>query len=182
MVLPIHPASKEHDMGNTATAKQLAFIESLKTQRDITSVEAHQALDLSRQLWRVGQFDTRAASALIDVLKEAPKSQIPIRDTEPEDGIYLDTADVEGSRIYKVYKMVHGSGKQGVKYLTVPESGTFDYLGLASRHLPTTARKMSLEEAKAFGRLYGVCVRCGATLTDEQSIEAGIGPVCAGRF
>jgi hypothetical protein len=41
---------------------------------------------------------------------------------------------------------------------------------------------MSLEEAKAFGRLYGVCVRCGATLTDEQSIEAGIGPVCAGRF
>jgi hypothetical protein len=41
---------------------------------------------------------------------------------------------------------------------------------------------MTLEDAKEFGRLYGMCCQCGATLTDEKSIEAGIGPVCAGKF
>ncbi len=43
-------------------------------------------------------------------------------------------------------------------------------------------RKMTLEEAEEFGALYGFCCRCGRTLTDENSIEAGIGPVCAGKF
>jgi hypothetical protein len=42
--------------------------------------------------------------------------------------------------------------------------------------------KMTLEAAQAFGRLYGICCRCGATLTDETSIAAGIVPVCGSRF
>jgi hypothetical protein len=37
-------------------------------------------------------------------------------------------------------------------------------------------------EAKTLGSLYGFCVRCGATLTDDASIKAGIGPICAKRF
>jgi len=41
--------------------------------------------------------------------------------------------------------------------------------------------RMSLEEAKEFGALYGTCCVCGRTLTNEDSIEAGIGPVCAGK-
>ena len=42
--------------------------------------------------------------------------------------------------------------------------------------------KMSLADAKKFGALYGTCCVCGRTLTDEVSIEAGIGPVCAQKF
>lgn len=42
--------------------------------------------------------------------------------------------------------------------------------------------KMTLEEAKAFGALYGTCCVCGRTLTDEKSIAAGIGPKCAQNF
>lgn len=41
---------------------------------------------------------------------------------------------------------------------------------------------MSLEDAKAFGALYGTCCVCGATLTDETSIALGIGPVCGARM
>jgi hypothetical protein len=41
---------------------------------------------------------------------------------------------------------------------------------------------MTLDQAKAFGALYGACCNCGKTLTDERSIEAGIGPVCARKF
>jgi hypothetical protein len=41
--------------------------------------------------------------------------------------------------------------------------------------------RMSLEEAKEFGKVYGTCCVCGRTLTNETSIEEGIGPVCGGR-
>ena len=41
--------------------------------------------------------------------------------------------------------------------------------------------RMSDEEAREFGRLTGACVVCGKLLTDPKSIEAGIGPVCAGK-
>lgn len=99
--------------------------------------------------------------------------------TEPEDGIYI----TPNEDIFKVYCMVHGSRRQGAKRLEFSgdgKTGKFVYQGLASRHLPGNARRMSREEAAAFGKLYGFCVRCGRTLTDENSIAAGIGPVCAG--
>jgi hypothetical protein len=93
-----------------------------------------------------------------------------------------------GDKIYKVYKAVHGSGKMCAKELVVlPAEGrdepeaTFDYRGLAERFV-TAADRMSLEDAKAFGAIYGVCCVCAATLTDETSIAEGIGPVCSKRF
>lgn len=49
----------------------------------------------------------------------------------------------------------------------------------ATRTQPATERqisyiqRMTLEQAKQYGHLYGVCVRCSATLTDEESIAAG---------
>ena len=39
-----------------------------------------------------------------------------------------------------------------------------------------------LAAAVKYGRLSGLCCSCGRDLTNEGSIEAGIGPVCAGRF
>jgi hypothetical protein len=36
--------------------------------------------------------------------------------------------------------------------------------------------------AKAYGQETGVCCICNATLTNKESIEAGIGPICATKF
>lgn len=104
---------------------------------------------------------------------------------ELESGMYK-----VGDVIYKVYKAVHGSGKMCAKELIkldepVIKRGKehkyeFEYRGLAERFV-TAADRMSLDEAKAFGAIYGVCCVCAATLTKEESIEAGIGPVCGGR-
>lgn len=58
---------------------------------------------------------------------------------------------------------------------------TFEYAAGAVGRL-TPNHKMGLEQAKEFGALYGTCVVCGRTLTNEDSIAAGIGPVCAERF
>lgn len=98
---------------------------------------------------------------------------------ELEAGMYR----VADGRIYKVYRAVHGSGKMVAKLLVVGEYGekaTFEYQGLATRFVKAEHR-MTLEQAKEFGALYGVCAVCGATLTDEGSIEAGIGPICKGK-
>jgi len=41
---------------------------------------------------------------------------------------------------------------------------------------------ITLEEAKAYGRKTGSCYMCGRELTKQESIDAGIGPICAGKF
>jgi hypothetical protein len=57
---------------------------------------------------------------------------------------------------------------------------SFEYTPGAMRTLKPEWR-MSIEEAKQFGALYGTCVRCSRTLTKEESIERAMGPVCAGK-
>lgn len=164
-----------------ATEKQLAFITKLAEERgkvvDLETVKAK-----------------TQASRIIAELLAMPKAVRTVkgqRVDEPADGIYVDKDEDGNDHIFKVYKMVHGSGRQGVKRLVKTvhvggaldgsPKGTFVYMGLAAKHLPASARKLGLEEAKAFGRIYGFCVKCGATLTDDNSIAAGIGPVCAGK-
>lgn len=39
-----------------------------------------------------------------------------------------------------------------------------------------------LNAAIAYGKRYGKCSVCARTLTDPESIDRGIGPVCAERF
>jgi hypothetical protein len=127
--------------------------------------------------------DSRKASATIDALKVAARNAAhPIRPAvaELEDGMYrLPNGD-----ILKVQHAVHGSGRQYAKRLVPPAEfggkAEFEYAPGAMRVLAPEHR-MSLEDAKAFGALYGTCCVCGRTLTDEKSIAAGIGPVCGKR-
>lgn len=42
--------------------------------------------------------------------------------------------------------------------------------------------KLSAEEIRQYGRDTGMCMVCSHELTNPESIEAGIGPVCAGRI
>jgi len=42
--------------------------------------------------------------------------------------------------------------------------------------------RMTLDQAKEFGVLYGKCVKCGRHLSDAESVERAIGPVCARSF
>src|SRR5690554_6938476 len=89
--------------------------------------------------------------------------------TELEDGMYV----LDGV-IYKVQHAVHGSGRQYAKRL-VPNSpgerASFEYApGMVRKLRPE--HRMSLDQAKEFGALYGTCCQCGRVLTNEDSIEA----------
>lgn len=62
-----------------------------------------------------------------------------------------------------------------------PESKKWEYYpGAIGKLRPET--KMTVDQAKGFGHLYGACMVCMRRLTAEESISAGIGPVCASNF
>ena len=61
------------------------------------------------------------------------------------------------------------------------ETGAWDYLPGVQGHL-SGARLLTLDEAIAISAAIGQCVRCSRTLTAAESIERGIGPICAQAF
>lgn len=113
-----------------------------------------------------------------------------------QDGIYQRP---DGT-IYKVQIAKQGSGKLYAKRLHVSQCDGCDRCNRGTRpdgatchtatfrydagaiHTLQADWKMSLEAARAFGKLYGICCACGADLTDETSIAEGIGPICGKRF
>lgn len=81
--------------------------------------------------------------------------------------------------IYKVQQSQQ-TGKFYVKRLL--DGGGFDYNWERDRGVVRSLRAaemMTLAEAKEYGALYGICCVCGRLLSDENSIAAGIGPICA---
>ena len=60
------------------------------------------------------------------------------------------------------------------------ESGEFDFVRGALAGLDESMR-LTLAECQEIGRAIGRCIVCGAKLTDPESVERGIGPICAKR-
>ena len=177
---------------NTVTEAQVNYINRLQAERrweDIPALE--QQVQDARFAWHKGQFSKRDASLLIHNLDLASRRETaaPVANLE---GMHR-TSD---GRIFKVQRAVHGSGNLYAKELLPIEEDQvevadgewktittfrFEYAKGALRLL-SDATRMTLEQAKEFGTLYGTCCSCGRTLTDEGSIAAGIGPVCASKF
>lgn len=89
------------------------------------------------------------------------------------EGIYLNNLGVfKIQETQKGYLFAKKLNKETGKFEGAP--------GAVNKIRPET--KMTLEAAKEFGHLYGMCIVCSRTLTDETSIAAGIGPVCAEKF
>lgn len=132
--------------------------------------------DTDGRAWRediVRRMDRKSASAYIDSLMASPKVKRSggSQPADLEDGIY----EKDGI-IYKVVHAVHGSGKQYAKEL---RGTSWEYAGRKPLHTLTADDKLSAEKAKAWGILYGMCINCMRTLTREESIHVGYGPVCA---
>ena len=102
---------------------------------------------------------------------------------ELEDGIYRRPSDGEIFKVYHTQK-----GHQVAKRLVVlsdsvdeAKTAEFQYEGKRPLKTITSDMRMTLEEARKYGAVYGVCCCCSRTLTDELSIYLGIGPVCGQR-
>ena len=134
--------------------KQLAFAGRLANERGV-------ALATDFSTWSMNQASEEIARLLA----------MPKVGALPE-GIYL----IDGI-VYKV--QVSGAGRSYAKVLR--EKGGFEYDNTAIKNL-SIGDKITLEQAKAYGVQFGICVVCGATLTDAKSVAAGIGPVCGKRI
>jgi len=154
--------------------KQLGLIATLAVERGLT---AQQAADAA---FETSGFDLNTltggrpgtASKLITYLFRLPRADgqdtTPRRFT-PEAGFYRRGDDVVEVRISKAGNWwaqlaVKVPGRKSLKW---------EYVG--HRIDLSTADRLSAAEA---GKFYGFCMLCGALLTDPDSIERGIGPIC----
>jgi len=60
--------------------------------------------------------------------------------------------------------------------------GTWVYRGRAPLRYLTPDNRLTPDEAREFGHLYGICCICSRRLNKEESKQAGIGPVCAAKM
>ena len=178
-----------------ASEKQVAFVAKLMAERDYSAaqpenIDAAVARGLSKT----------EASVLITILLDAPRK--PVEGEQPVvEGYYLHDGDV-----FKVVK-AKSTGNLYAKKFTAACPGhldqtdpsafdapfvycpepcdkskvSWDYAPGAMRFL-AKAERLTEETAAAMGKRFGSCVVCARTLTDPESVERGIGPVCGARL
>lgn len=183
-----------------ATEKQVAF--ALALGRDLRSLvgqdeDRKDVVDSLGDVFLAARSDRRKMSTLIDSMltlvrdwrstdraaQPAPEAEAKVAQT-PEGVHRLD------GEVFKVQRAVNGSGRLYAKRLAVTDHGEDSEPRYSTEfvYAPGVARRLSedtlmaVEEAAEYGRLYGTCIVCGRTLTDEGSIARGIGPVCAEKF
>lgn len=134
-------------------------------ERGLTKPYASQMIDSTRRVLDQLRANNGAkAKRIVDHLGE-----------EIEDGFY----ELPDGRIAKVIHAVHGSGHQYAKLFN-PTTGKFDMAMGLIRQVRIDGRRIDTDQQRAseLGKLYGVCMCCGLTLTNEESIADGIGPIC----
>ena len=150
-----------------ATEKQVQLIARLVEEREIHPTGS------ARLLLEMWDFDrTReTATVLIDALMALPR----VEKAPAPSGLHV----LDG----EVYRVVvsRESGRPYALLLVAACTGAFEYAPGAVRHLSEDTL-MTLEEARDYGVRYGVCAACGRTLTNPESIEYGIGPICRTRY
>lgn len=150
------------------TDRQRSFIESLAANRILTEAD-HDLISITKT--------SAEASFAISRL-----TQRPVKTTVHADGLIVGEGHyLQVDTVYVVVKSQ--SNRLYAKRLVSTTTGraSWEYAPNALRHL-RNADRLTLEDAKAMGTRLGVCVVCGRTLTDPDSVERGIGPVCAGKL
>ena len=149
-----------------ATEKQVRFIARLVEEREIPPTGT------ARLLLEMWEFDkTReTATVLIDALMALPR----VEKAPAPSGLHVLDGEV-----YRVVVSRDSGRPYALRLVEAP--GAFEYAPGAVRRLSEDTM-MTLDEARDYGVRYGVCAACGRTLTNPESIEYGIGPVCRTRY
>lgn len=169
-----------------ATERQREYLRGLLVERE------WDADDLTREAPMVAEYmvpglgleskvTAALASAAISFLKVQPRKTAPEAQawSMVPDGHYATTAKSDGhTSFYQVYTFRDGNRGVSVQasddYHTVPRV-------VAESVLAQIAEDVEAALAR-YGREIGKCGVCNRTLTQEDSIARGIGPVCAGKL
>lgn len=163
-----------------ASASAVSYMQDLRAKcgipRDLTPAEAEVMPVLT------AAYVTRSINLLKADL-EAQRAAAPktAQTVQVDEGVY----EMDGV-IYKVKTAVHGSGRLYAQRLHVLGEGKDAEVwyemerGAITKLRPE--HKLTKERAQAFGALYGTCIRCARTLTDEDSISRMMGRTCASKL
>lgn len=103
-----------------------------------------------------------------------PVQAAPAVSTGPEVKPYAGAYRLADGRIVRVQM----SKTTGNPYaIALDEAKTY----LGGGRLLAGAVRLTLDEAKGYGRATGTCCICGAHLENPESVALGIGPICGGR-
>lgn len=152
-----------------ATENQITLLIKLLAEKIEDPAEALDAIKWVNE----HKLSKATASAKISKYMAMPSVRKAFSSTpELDEGMYR-----VGETIYKVYR-TRETNRLVTKTLT--EEG-FEYSGMKPLATIKPEHRMTLDEAKEYGKVTGTCCVCAAKLTNEKSIAAGIGPVCGGR-
>jgi hypothetical protein len=163
-----------------ATDKQRQFIERLLAAKDLrgTIYEGWNP-DWSRA--------TKAsASSVIDALldlTDAPQGTGSGHPSEPQAGVYVYAGD-QYLRVYRGQQSGRMLAKR-IHFGDAEEPGvSYEYLGLAGKVLRDAGEwaRLEVSEVGMLGIHSGTCLICGRRLDDPESVDRGIGPVCAANY
>lgn len=157
------------------------------------------ALSLAAQYRQKGSLSPKQIASAKS-MKAKVEARQKARDEKPETGI--DLADlpsgyyaVPGGETRLKVRVAHG--KPGTKWdgwTFVSDGAEYGARKNYGSQRPGNLYKGDIEEQlrailadpfeaqKAYGKLWGVCGACGRMLEDEDSIAAGIGPICAQKW
>lgn len=183
----------------SATDRQREYLHDLINQQDLTAsikwMDATQGMDEEELEAAFGELHERVdgrlgkgeASKWIEKLKALPAKNIKSRKgsypsvvTDVPAGHYAVTGEDGTTDFYRVDKPTEGkwAGRTFVK-LQLGEN----YERLSQANTRTVLAKIEVdgprEAAIRYGKELGKCAICNRTLTNNESIERGIGPVCA---
>lgn len=185
-----------------ATISQVSFLNSLCKSRQNDTVIAQVRYAMACNALTKGM-----ASKFIDTLKASPakgsaaaaaqsapepaKPVVPAELPMPGYGYYV--ADSYGTETVFCFDSFKGKYSNQVKLMKLKKTEVYDYK--QGKYVPKgkwmyaggtyQAKKIlaglapiTVAAAAKMGSTVGFCIRCGRTLTDPESVAAGIGPVC----
>lgn len=172
-----------------ATPKQIGFIVTLLGERDYsgeTRVKFLDRLNFIAANWdtELGKMTRVQASELISYLMTMPKIETDVPTATPSDvpvGRYAVVLYDELVFV-KVDRPVEGQWA-GRTFVTQQVSDDFMRVSRSRQDaMLDQIRSDGFEKAMTrYGRYLGVCGDCGKTLTNAESREEGIGPVCRSK-
>lgn len=171
-----------------ATEKQISFIRTLATERDVTmpDTKALSRADASRfinSLLAMPKAPVAADATLVKAVEGLNLSHVP-------SGRYAASDDNGVTRFFKIDNVEDGKWAKWV-FVKIMASATEYRQGAQkpnqvyngkSLHALTEIATDPKAASIRYGQELGVCGVCGRTLTDPASISKGIGPICEGRF
>lgn len=132
------------------------------------------AQSLAKQFFSRGFLSEKQEAAARRMHAKVEARRATPRPPAPEPGFYF----VEGS-FHRVQENRSKTGVYSKQWLAEPGFRYWEYRGKQDFEILTPEARLTREQAAHFGHTFGRCIRCDAELTDPESVERGIGPICA---